>query len=705
MASKTLALKVFRDGELVDTHTLSQDVIKIGKLKSNHLCLEDDAVARMHAVIEVSGEDIRVIDLGSTTGTIVNGHRIDKNAVLNEGDTLSFGPYRIEVGFSEFVPSVSTPPVATVQSIGASLGVPGAMGARSPQAVPFATRESLPVDVSEVEVQSGTRVAEVVAVYGNTVLDVQHVGQVKNRRPHAPIWLSLGGVLVLSGIGLLGYEISQDWQGYREQVKQAQETGATMPQMPGTGLWALGFGLAVLGLIPFGYGLVLSRDYANSDYTIGEGHGASFHVPPQGLPEPTAYPLVRSSGHDFSLNFTQDMEGDVSFDGQTIPLSQLVSSGRASSTGSGSYSFPLPPGANSHVNYQGVHFYVNSVAPGAVLARQTETDKPFWIYNGGSAVVIGSLLLLAQLARPDSGSLGLEDDQEGNRFVGYINQPDQPPEEEEPPPVEVMENSNEEAGGSGQRHAGEEGKMGNPSAKQKSGLYAIKGPQNAIPQLARNFDPEMAARQAGILGMMQQESGHFLASPHGGAFAVGNDDADVWGGLTGTEVGEAYGVGGLGLVGTGRGGGGTGEGTLGFGNTGLIGKGGGGGSGSGYGRGSGAGFGGRDSRVPTVRQATANVQGALDPDIIRRIVRAHINEVRHCYNTGLAKDPNLKGRVSIQFTIGSTGKVPVAVVQSTSVKDASVGNCIASAVKRWSFPKPQGGGTVIVSYPFVLSPG
>jgi hypothetical protein len=139
----------------------------------------------------------------------------------------------------------------------------------------------------------------------------------------------------------------------------------------------------------------------------------------------------------------------------------------------------------------------------------------------------------------------------------------------------------------------------------------------------------------------------------------------VWGGLTGTEIGEAYGVGGLGLVGTGRGGGGTGEGTIGLGNTGLIGKGGGGGTGSGYGRGAGAGFGGRGTRVPTVRQAKAEVQGALDKDIIRRIVRAHINEVRYCYNQALARDPNAKGRVAVQFTIGGTGKVPSAVVQET----------------------------------------
>ena len=251
--------------------------------------------------------------------------------------------------------------------------------------------------------------------------------------------------------------------------------------------------------------------------------------------------------------------------------------------------------------------------------------------------------------------------------------------------------------------------------------------QDAIPQMARNFDPDMASRSAGLLGAMAQDNGHFLASPYGGAFAVGNDDDDVWGGLNGSEVGEAYGVGGLGLVGTGRGGGGvgmdskemasaksgtknkreesTGEGTIGIGNTGLIGKGGGGGSGSGYGRGSGAGFGGRGKRVPRVRQAKAKVQGALDKDIIRRIVRAHINEVRHCYNQGLAKDQNLKGRVAVQFTIGGTGKVPTAVVASSTVKDKSVGNCIAKAVRRWKFPKPQGGGSVIVTYPFVLEAG
>ena len=153
------------------------------------------------------------------------------------------------------------------------------------------------------------------------------------------------------------------------------------------------------------------------------------------------------------------------------------------------------------------------------------------------------------------------------------------------------------------------------------------------------------------------------------------------------------------------GGGGTGEGTIGLGNTGLIGRGGGGGGSSGYGRGSGAGFGGRGKRMPKVRQSKAKVQGALDSDIIRRIVRSHINEVRSCYNAELSKDPNLGGNVVVEFIIAGTGKISSAKVQTHLTKNKAVGDCIAKAVKRWKFPKPQGGGNVIVTYPFNLSPG
>jgi len=98
-------------------------------------------------------------------------------------------------------------------------------------------------------------------------------------------------------------------------------------------------------------------------------------------------------------------------------------------------------------------------------------------------------------------------------------------------------------------------------------------------------------------------------------------------------------------------------------------------------------------------------RGSLDKDIIRRVVRAHINEIRYCYNQGLGRDASMKGRVAIQFTIGPDGTVPVAEVATSEIKDVEVGRCIAAALKRWTFPAPEGGGNVVVTYPFVLEPG
>lgn len=163
---------------------------------------------------------------------------------------------------------------------------------------------------------------------------------------------------------------------------------------------------------------------------------------------------------------------------------------------------------------------------------------------------------------------------------------------------------------------------------------------------------------------------------------------------------------GLGLVGTGRGGGGSGEGTIGLGKTGLIGKGGGGGSG--YARGTRAGFGGRGKRVPRIRHAKAQVTGSLDRDIIRRVMRAHNNSLRACYEPVLAVDPNASFKLSIGFVIDGSGRVSAELTWSkdsvTEVED-SFDACLKTALERIRFPKPAGGGTVKVRYPLVFQPG
>lgn len=97
-------------------------------------------------------------------------------------------------------------------------------------------------------------------------------------------------------------------------------------------------------------------------------------------------------------------------------------------------------------------------------------------------------------------------------------------------------------------------------------------------------------------------------------------------------------------------------------------------------------------------------RGFMDKAELRQVISAHTSEVRHCYELQLTKNPQLQGRVLVQFTISLSGGVAAALVQSSTANDPVLEQCIVERVKTWVFPKPQG-GIVIVTYPFVLVPG
>lgn len=81
--------------------TLDQDVIKVGTLLSSHVRVNDVNVSRMHAVIErPKPGEIYAIDLGSATGTVVDGKRVAKGRVY-DGSTIQVGETLIQVSASE----------------------------------------------------------------------------------------------------------------------------------------------------------------------------------------------------------------------------------------------------------------------------------------------------------------------------------------------------------------------------------------------------------------------------------------------------------------------------------------------------------------------------------------------------------------------------------------------------------------------------
>lgn len=99
------------------------------------------------------------------------------------------------------------------------------------------------------------------------------------------------------------------------------------------------------------------------------------------------------------------------------------------------------------------------------------------------------------------------------------------------------------------------------------------------------------------------------------------------------------------------------------------------------------------------------VMGSLSQEVIRRVIRRHRKEIKYCYSKGLARNPALGGKVTVKFTISPKGRVVQAAVSGSTLDDAKVEACITRCVRRWMFPEPEGGGIVIVNYPFVLHAG
>jgi Ca-activated chloride channel family protein len=169
-------------------------------------------------------------------------------------------------------------------------------------------------------------------------------------------------------------------------------------------------------------------------------------------------------------------------------------------------------------------------------------------------------------------------------------------------------------------------------------------------------------------------------------------------GVSDSAVGDSFGYGGMGIMGTGRGGGGTGHGTIGLGNLGTVGHGAGGGSGSGYGRG----MGGR-AAAPKIRSGSAMVKGSMSKEPIRRSIRRQMKAIRACYEKQLKSDPNLQGRVVVRFVIGANGQVTKAEIASSTLNNEKVEKCLLKVIRRMTFPQPEGGSSVVVSYPFTFA--
>ncbi len=92
----------------------------------------------------------------------------------------------------------------------------------------------------------------------------------------------------------------------------------------------------------------------------------------------------------------------------------------------------------------------------------------------------------------------------------------------------------------------------------------------------------------------------------------------------------------------------------------------------------------------------------LPRDVIEAVIRRRIDRIRLCYERQLNFQPKLAGKMVIHFVIAADGSVMTSRVSEDTMKSPPVKSCVEAEVKSWTFPRPEGGVTVNVDYPFVF---
>jgi len=106
--------------------------------------------------------------------------------------------------------------------------------------------------------------------------------------------------------------------------------------------------------------------------------------------------------------------------------------------------------------------------------------------------------------------------------------------------------------------------------------------------------------------------------------------------------------------------------------------------------------------VKSQRLGVASKQpGTIDREGVAKVISQHLTEVQRCYEASLLLEGSDGGRLAVEWTISSAGSVLQARVASTTLKQASVPQCVLRALRSWTFPKAVG-GNVVISYPFVF---
>src|ERR1041384_4013485 len=93
---RTLCVQVLEGPDAGLVHRAREDKLAIGTADGNDVVLADDSVSRYHLELSRGRAGVRIVDCGSTNGTLVHGIHVE-SAEAPAGTVLQIGRTRLKV--------------------------------------------------------------------------------------------------------------------------------------------------------------------------------------------------------------------------------------------------------------------------------------------------------------------------------------------------------------------------------------------------------------------------------------------------------------------------------------------------------------------------------------------------------------------------------------------------------------------------------
>lgn len=421
---------------------------------------------------------------------------------------------------------------------------------------------------------------------------------------------------------------------------------------------------------------------AGESVMIGDTPKSTFRVVSKAAP-PKHMLFQADKKGQYTLNFTEKMEGKLSVADKVLGLDELRKSGQIKGKG-GQWALPLDHRSRGKLTIGEYTFLFQFVPAPLESMRQLagkdfrprlieEEDSVFYAFLGVFSTLAAVLMVYIYNTEPrEITSI----DDIPDRLVELVIPPTPPePEKEATAVADEGEKAKKE-------EKKEESKTEEVKPKREMTEQEKAAAEAARQQ--RERDAVMQSRLLlGILGTRgETSSGDTVVDVFSDQDAVGATLKDSLANVTGAEIATSA----MGVRGATAGGGRADA------SIGELGRGGGGSANVGSG--------------PSTKVRARSDMGAVeavggDADAVKGTIAKYRSQIQACYEQRLKENPSLSGRLMIEISI-SAGRVTSAGIEENGTGDRGLETCVVGRVKTWRFPEDA---TMDLYLPFSLSAG